>query len=88
MTRLPFDPNAFLLVFPCRIEYQRSILVDLALDTGASTTIVCEEALIAIGYSPESLTEFASFSDASQSHIVPKATIKSLRLDGCQTGEP
>ena len=81
MTRLYFDPNAFLLVFPCRVEYQRSIILDLALDTGATTTIVCNEALVAIGCTPEALTEFASFGDASATHLVPKINLKSFSLD-------
>jgi predicted aspartyl protease len=80
MTKLPFDSNAPLLVFPCHIEYQRIGEVWLALDTGASTTIICEGALIAIGYSLEAISEFATFGDASQSHLVPKVILKSFSL--------
>ena len=72
------------LSFFATIEYHCIGEVWLALDTGASTTIVCEEALIAIGCSPEALTEFVSFGDASQSHIVPKATLKFFSLAGAK----
>jgi len=80
MTQLPFDPKAPLLVFPCTIAYQDIGEVWLALDTGASTTTIRESDLRNIGYPPESLTDLVSFSDASQSHLVPKVTLESFSL--------
>ena len=80
MTELRFNPDAPLLIFPCAIEYQDIRTVWLALDTGASTTVIRESALIDIGYSLEAITEFASFGNASKTHLVPKVTLKSLSL--------
>ncbi len=80
MTQLHFDPQAMLLVFPCTIEYQDIRTTLLALGTGSSFTIIRESSLIAIGYPIDSITEFISFGDASQTHIVPKVTLKSFSL--------
>jgi len=80
VTQVRFDPRATLLVFPCTIKYQDVRTTLLALDTGASATIIRESSLIAIGYSIDSITEFVSFGDASQSHLAPKVVLKSLSL--------
>jgi predicted aspartyl protease len=80
MTQLHFDPNADSLIFHCQVEHHRTRMVWLVLDTGASTTILRESVLHDIGYSPEDLTEFVSFGDASQSHTVPKIVLKSFSL--------
>ena len=78
MTRLAFDPNASLLVFPCLVEYRRRILLDLALDTGASTTIISIKAAREIGYDLSQISDLVSFADASKTHLVPGVTLKSL----------
>ena len=80
MTELHFDPDAPLLISPCTIEYRNIRRVWLALDTGASTTIIRESVLGDIGYSIEAMTETASFGDASTSHLVPKVTLRSFSL--------
>ena len=80
MTQLYFDPRSPLLTFPCSIEYKRIGRVWLALDTGASITIIREDALIDIGYPLASITEFTTFGDPSQTHLVPKVTLNSLSL--------
>jgi len=84
MIKLPFNPDASLLVFPCAIEFQDVRTVWLALDTGASTTTIRESDLRNIGYSRESFTDIVSFSDASQSHLVPRVTLKSFSLAGAR----
>ena len=80
MTQLTFDPNAILLIFPCRVEYRRAVHLDLALDTGASTTIISTKAASKIGYDLSQISDLASFGDASQSHLVPRVTLKSFSL--------
>jgi hypothetical protein len=80
VTQLRFDSQATLLIFPCTIEYQDIRTILLALDTGCSFTIIQESSLIDIGYSLEAITQFASFGDASKSHLVPKALLKSFSL--------
>ena len=84
MIKLPFNPDASLLVFPCAIEFQDVRTVWLALDTVASTTTIRESDLRNIGYSRESFTDIVSFSDASQSHLVPRVTLKSFSLAGAR----
>ena len=61
MTELPFNPGASLLVFPCAIEDQDIRTVWLALDTGASLTVIRESALSAIGYSFKAAWDLATF---------------------------
>ena len=54
--------------------------MDLALDTGASTTIISTKVAKEIGYELSQITALASFGDASQTHLVPKVVLKSLSL--------
>jgi predicted aspartyl protease len=84
MIQLPFHPEAHLLIFPRTIEYQDVTSVLLVLDTGASTTTIRESTLRDIGYPPEALTDLVPFSDASQSHLVPRVTLKSFILAGAE----
>jgi hypothetical protein len=53
MTQIPFDPNANILIFRCRAEYESIITLYLALDTGASNVIISREAAVALGYNLE-----------------------------------
>jgi predicted aspartyl protease len=81
MTHHTFNPNARLLIFECKIEFIEARRVWLALDTGASSVAIAKEILELIGYDLDATSERASFGDASQSHIVPKVTLKSLSLE-------
>ena len=80
MTQLPFPPQTPLIVFPCQIEYRRRIFINVAIDTGTSITIISEKAATEVGFDLTKLAEQTSFSDASQTHIVPLITLKSLCL--------
>lgn len=80
MIKIPFHPDAPLLLFECRIEYKSIAVVWLALDTGASTTIIANEVLHNIGFHSESLKEFVTLGDASQSHLVPKVEVPCFSL--------
>lgn len=80
MISLPFDPISNLLVFPCEIEYIDIAIINMALDTGASTTIVRESILKRIGYNIDEMTEKTTFGDASTSHIVSMVNLKSFSL--------
>ena len=50
MTKVHFDPNEPLLIFGCMVEYHSRAFLDLALDTGASSTIISEKIAQEIGY--------------------------------------
>ena len=80
MTQLPFPPQAPLIVFPCLVEYRRRIFIDVAIDTGASVTIISEKVAKKLGFNLTKPTEQTSFSNASQSHLVPIITLKSICL--------
>lgn len=80
MTQIPFDPNANILIFRCRVEYESIITLYLALDTGASNVIISREASVNLGYNLELTPEQATISNASTSHLVPVVTLKSFRL--------
>ncbi len=80
MTQIPFDPNANILIFRCRVEYESIITLYLALDTGASNVIISREAAINIGYNLKLTPDQTTISDASTSHLVPILTLKSFRL--------
>ena len=80
MISFPFDPISNLLVFTCEVEYIDIAIINMALDTGASTTIIRESILKRIGYNIDEITEKTTFGDASTSHIVPMVTLKSFSL--------
>ncbi|MEA3442479.1 MAG: retropepsin-like aspartic protease [Chloroflexota bacterium] len=80
MSKIPFDPDAAILLFECGLEFKSRHIFILALDTGSSYTIISEAAAIQVGFDPGQVTETASFGDASQHHIAPKVTLKSFAL--------
>ncbi len=82
MKPAPFDPRANVLTFECFVEYKRSATLVLALDTGASMIVLSEEALKNIGYDLSKEKKNVTFTDASQSHLVPKVVLKSISLSG------
>lgn len=61
-----FNSKSGLIVVTCNIigpsgnRYAR-----LALDTGATSTIICKEIVVAIGYDPESLADYVKITTGS-----------------------
>ncbi len=80
MSRIPFDPNAPILLFECVLEFKSRHIFIMALDSGSSYTIISEAAATQVGYDLSKISEYVSFSNASQSHLVPKVTLNSFRL--------
>ena len=80
MTKVRFDPNEPLLIFGCMVEYHSRAFLDLALDTGASSTVISEKIAQEIGYDLSRVSKQTTFSDASQTHLVSEVTLKSLSL--------
>ena len=55
---LPFDPAYGLIVVPVRLEgTTNTIITRLALDTGATTTLVSQHILGLLGYDPDAATQ-------------------------------
>jgi len=81
MIEISFDPNATLLRFECKIEFQTTAGAILALDTGASSVTLSRPILERIGYNLDAVMEHESFGNASQSHTVPKITLKALSIE-------
>jgi len=80
MSRIPFDPNAPILLFECVLEFKSRHIFIMALDSGSSYTIISEAAATQVGYGLSKISEYVSFSNASQSHLVPKVTLNSFSL--------
>jgi len=80
MTELKFDPDAPILVFKCVIEYRSRLIADLALDTGASKTIIREKLLEAVGFDLKEVTTYSTFGDATETHLVPEVTLRAFAL--------
>jgi len=80
MSRIPFDPNAPISLFECGLEFKSRHIFIMALDTGSSYTIISEAAATQVGYDLSKISEYVSFSNASQSHLVPKVTLNSFSL--------
>ncbi|MCK4226352.1 retropepsin-like domain-containing protein [candidate division WOR-3 bacterium] len=80
MTEIPFDPSELLIICRCKVEYKKSAIVNLAIDTGASRTLLNEDVIQGIGVDLSSVSEKDSFSDASTDHIVPVVRLKSISL--------
>lgn len=80
MSRIPFDPNAPILLFECVLEFKSRHIFIMALDSGSSYTIISEAAATQVGYDLSKISEYVSFSNASQSHLVPKVTLNSFSL--------
>ncbi|MFQ5641395.1 MAG: TIGR02281 family clan AA aspartic protease [bacterium] len=80
MKEIPFTPSDTLVGFECRIEYKGIAVVWMALDTGASRTIIPTEVLRNIGFQEDSLKNIVSFGDASQTHLAPIVKLPSFSV--------
>ena len=75
---------AEILIFRCRVEYKRIRQARLALDTGASLVALSRDILEGIGFSLDTVTDYESFGNASQSHTVRKVTLTALSIDNAR----
>jgi len=80
MRTIPYFDNVNLLLFECIVEYKNKHRAWLALDTGASTTIVSNEIIEKIGFQPNEIKDYVEFGDASQDHTVPRMILPSFRI--------
>jgi predicted aspartyl protease len=80
MITITYIDDTTLLIFECTVEHLKIGLVRMALDTGATLTILSHDVLQNIGFQPDEMQELAEFGDASQPHIVPKVIVPSFSI--------
>jgi clan AA aspartic protease (TIGR02281 family) len=80
MSVIPYIDDATLLLFKCKVEYLKIGVVRMALDTGATVTILSHDVLQNIGFQPDEMQDIVEFGDASQPHTVPKVIVPSFSI--------
>ena len=77
-----FDPRGHLIIVPARLyRGNRPETARLALDTGATRTVVSQEVALSLGYEPSALQErvrIITGSGAMSVHLLNVDTIKAL----------
>jgi predicted aspartyl protease len=78
-----FDPDLGLIVIDAQIEGPTgSLLLRLALDTGATQTLIRSGALVAIGYDPANSSDWVEVATASAVARLPVVTLQAIRCLG------
>ncbi len=83
MTR-PHNPPSLLLVYAELQGPRGRTMLRLALDTGASYTMLPPEKLVIVGYTPHTTKRTIEILTASGSEWTPLLQIASLRFLGCE----
>jgi predicted aspartyl protease len=79
----PFNPNLHLIVVETTVfGPAASRVVRLALDTGATTTLIRTNVLSAVGYDPVLAQEHVSIITASGFELLPLISVKQLNALG------
>lgn len=74
-----FDPSKQLIMVKTRIVGPAGdLMVQLALDTGASSTVIGWEALAFVGYEPADAVGQVQMTTGSATELVPKIKIKQM----------
>lgn len=83
-----FNPHHGLIVVGAELHGpSRSIVLRLALDTGASTTMVSVAPLVTAGYDPALAGERVQVTTAAGVEFVPRLTIERLSSLGCDRAD-
>jgi aspartyl protease family protein len=83
MSSFPFDPHHGLIVIPTRLEGPSGdVLVRLALDTGATRSIVSGSRLLLIGYDPEKASERIPVTTGSGTERAPRLAVAKVEALG------
>jgi predicted aspartyl protease len=77
MTIKFFDPSAPILIFRCIIEGESKLSIRMALDTGASTSVIGLKPLSLIGIDTNHAS-YVTFGNATKSHYAPIVKLSSL----------
>ena len=80
---LRFDPTAGLIVVPTRLfGPSGDTVVRLALDTGATRTVVSWDVLVLVGYDPAAVPQRVSMTTGSGVEFVPQVSIERVEALG------
>ena len=83
--RVPFDAEQNLVVVPVRVSGPSGdVIVRLALDTGATRTMLDWEVVVLLGYDPAAVPERVRITTASGVEFVPRVTIRKVEALGPQ----
>ena len=81
--KIKFDATQGLIVVPSRLHGpEGDIIVRLALDTGATSTMVNWDVAILLGYDPASETKRIQIRTGSGVEFAPRITIKKIEIMG------
>ncbi len=81
--RLTFDPHRKLIVVPTRLWGPTADLeVQLALDTGATGSMVREDVALTLGYDPATALEWVRVATASGLESIPRITVDRIQALG------
>lgn len=80
---LPFNPTAGLIIIPVRLWGPTAdTIVELALDTGATSTVVSREVAALIGYDPSPEAERVQMTTGSGLESVSRLTLEKIEALG------
>ena len=80
MTQVHFNPQSNLIILDVQISYKASRRVKMALDTGASVTVITPQVAKSIGYSEEQLVPSLPMTTASGSEQTAQITLRFAAL--------
>jgi predicted aspartyl protease len=79
----PFDPKGHAIVLTARLTGPRgAVHAALALDTGATTTFINTELLVAVGYDPSQADSHVFITTAAGIQYVPKVVVARIEALG------
>jgi len=82
---VPFDPSQGLVVLPARIHGPTGdVIVRLALDTGATGTMVNWDLLVLVGYDPAAVQERIQVTTGSGVEYVPQVKLRRIETLGTE----
>lgn len=81
--KVRFDPGQNIIVLPVRVSGPSGdIIARLALDTGASRTMLDWDVVVLLGYDPPAIPERVRITTASGVEFVPRVTVQKIEAIG------
>ena len=81
--KITFDPTQGLIVLPTRLYgFQTDTIVRLALDTGATGSMINWDVAVLLGYDPASAEERIQVTTGSGVEFAPRILVKKIELLG------
>ena len=82
---VPFDPQRGLVVVPTRLWGPRGdVVTRLALDTGATTTLINWDLVVFVGYDPAAVAARVQVTTGSGVEFVPQVTLRKVQAIGSE----